>query len=142
MRRRSSCLGPGLAVALGAVGAAGAGGPVVGWGLGEPPPVAVVSAIAAGFNHSCAIQAGTGQVVCWDSNEEGEANPPLAVDGTTGTASAIAAGGAYSCAIQAGTGQVVCWGYNDSGQAAPPPAVDGTTGTASAIAAAPKESPP
>ena len=85
--------------------------------------------------HSCAIQAGTGAVVCWGDNYYGQATPPPSVNGTAGTASAIAAGGGHSCAIQAGTGAVVCWGGNYFGQATPPPSVDGTAGTASAIAA-------
>ena len=47
------------------------------------------SAIAAGRSHSCAIQAGTDEVVCWGSDFSGEASPPASVDGTEGTASAI-----------------------------------------------------
>jgi len=43
-------------------GAAAASGPVVGWGL---VPNITASAIATGLNHGCAIQAGTGAVVCW-----------------------------------------------------------------------------
>ncbi len=35
------------------------------------------TAIAAGgLYHSCAIQAGTGNVVCWGDNSYGEATPP------------------------------------------------------------------
>ncbi len=89
------------------------------------------SAIAAGGNHGCAIQADTGAVVCWGYNYSGQATPPPSVDGTNGTASAIAAGSDHSCAIQADTGAVVCWGF---GQAAPP-WLDGTAAKASAIAA-------
>ena len=65
-----------------------------------------------GRGHSCAIQAGTGAVVCWGDNCSGQATPPASVNGTAGTASAIAAGAVHSCAIQAGTGAVVCWGDN------------------------------
>jgi len=94
------------------------------------------SAIAVGFNHnhSCAIQAGTGAVVCWGRNVSGQATPPPSVDGATGTASAIAAGGFHSCAIQAATGAVVCWGNDSWGQATPPPPVNGAAGMARAIA--------
>jgi hypothetical protein len=78
---------------------------VVGWGAGPPSSVngttGTASAIAAGQWHSCAIQSGTGQVVCWGRNDAGEATPPSSVNGTTGTASAIAAGGVHSLAIQA-----------------------------------------
>jgi hypothetical protein len=93
------------------------------------------SAIAAGSNRSCAIQAGTGVVVCWGDNGYGEATPPPSVDGTAGTASAITVDNTHSCAIQTGTGAVICWGENASGQVTPPPSVDGRAGTASAIAA-------
>ncbi len=55
------------------VNAAHADGPVVGWGQDNygqaSPPTSVSpgtpSAIAAGGIHSCAIQAWTGNVVCW-----------------------------------------------------------------------------
>jgi len=129
-------------------------GNVVCWGYdtdGEATPPAAVdgttgtaTAIAAGgsqmrpvaFGHTCAIQAITGNVVCWgDNGYGGQATPPPSVNGTTGTATVIAAGGIHSCAIQAGSGAVVCWGRNLFGQATPPPSVNGTTGTATAIAA-------
>jgi hypothetical protein len=138
----------------GATDAGASSGPVVGWGsnyylskdyLGQAtPPDAVngvsgtATAIAAGMMHSCAIQAGTGNVVCWGSNYDhfffnyyGQATPPDAVNGVSGTATAIAAGRVHSCAIQAGTGNVVCWG----GGPAPPNAVNGVSGIATAIAA-------
>jgi Regulator of chromosome condensation (RCC1) repeat/PEP-CTERM motif len=113
--------------------AAGAAGPVIGWGAGAPTFTA--SAVAAGDRHSCAIQAGSGAVACWGTDYYGETNPPPSVDGTTGTATAIAAGVDHSCAIQAGSGKVVCWGFNYDGEATPPPSVDGTTGTAFDISA-------
>jgi hypothetical protein len=93
--------------------------------------------IALGYDFGCAIQAGTGVVVCWGRPflDYGQAKPPASVDGRTGTASAIAAGLAHTCAIQSGSSAVVCWGYNSDGRATPPPSVDGTNGTASAIAA-------
>src|SRR5262245_46683851 len=135
-----------LSLAVLAACAARGAGLVVGWGLGAPPPMITATAIAAGYEHSCAIQAGSGAVVCWGNNDFGQATPPSSVDGTAGTASAIAAGGAVgwvfgcvpmglSCAIQAGSGAVVCWGAEVSGETTPPPSVDGTAGTASAIAA-------
>ncbi len=85
--------------------------------------------------HSCAIQAGTGKVVCWGNDADGQATPPASVNGTAGTATAISAGSYHSCAIQAGTGNVVCWGDNANGETTPPPSVNGTIGTATAIAA-------
>ena len=97
------------------------------------------TAIAAGHSFSCAIQAGTGKLICWGTGGLAVPGPPAAVDGTMGTASAVALGEFHCCAIQAGTGKVVCWGdFNHSynyGQATPPASVDGTAGTASAIAA-------
>jgi len=136
--RRSAIVLAALTLAVSAGGAGADSGPVVGWGSGDfrPPPAVdgtagTGSAIAAGYTHSCAIQAGTGAVVCWGSIEYGDITPPSAVDGTEGTAFAIAASTWHSCAIQAGTGAVVCWGV-DFGFT-PPPAVDGTAGSASAI---------
>ncbi len=132
-----------------AANVARAAGPVVGWVGSEDPPASVngtagsATAIAAGLCHSCAIQSGTGAVVCWGGNVEyASVTPPPAVDGTAGTASAIAAGGYFyslgegyacaprSCAIQSATNAVVCWG---SGGTAPPASVDGRAGTATAI---------
>ena len=101
------------------------------------PPASVVrgaSAIAAGDNHSCAIESGTGAVVCWGSDFSGQASPPASVDGSAGSAIAIAAGPFHSCAIQFGTGAVACWGDDFSGQASPPASVDGSAGSAIAIA--------
>jgi len=139
---RGAVLTVALATAWLAAGAARSAGPVVGWGDNSfDQNLGTATAIAAGSYHSCAIQAGTGRVVCWGSNYDvsniyqGQATPPAAVDGKLGTASAITAGGYHSCAIQAGTGHVVCWGNNSGGQATPPPSVDGTAGTATAIAA-------
>src|SRR5262245_547872 len=95
----------GLCFAVLAATAARGAGPVVGWGLGATPKI-TATAVAAGFYHSCAIQASTGAVVCWGDDGYGQATPPPSVDGSAGTGSAIAAGGWHSCAIQAGTGAV------------------------------------
>jgi hypothetical protein len=139
--RRRRCLGVGWRGALTlatwgcllAGGAAAASGPVIEWGRGAAPPEITATAIAAGWSHSCAIEAGTGAVVCWGSNQLGRATPPPSVDGTNGSASAIAAGPWHNCAIQAGTGVIVCWGSHGDLQP-PPSSVNGTDGTASAIA--------
>src|SRR5262249_60531097 len=95
------------------------------------------TAVAAGNHHSCAIQGGTGAVICWGNNSFGEATPPSSVNGTNGSASAItaAAQGSRSCAIQAGTAAGVWWGADPPGGrgAAPPPGrprgADRTVGT-------------
>jgi hypothetical protein len=95
-------------------GAARSAGAVVGWGANsdgqtDGPATPAVS-IAAGDYHSCAIQAANGIVVCWGNDNEGQATPPVAVNGTAGTAGAIEAGVYHSCAIQWYTGNAICWG--------------------------------
>jgi hypothetical protein len=92
-----------------------------------------------GSTESCAIQAGTGKVVCWEGWQG------LMVPASPfGTATAIAVGGndnpfggstLHTCVIRAGTGNVVCRGSNIYGQATPPPSVNGADGTATAISA-------
>ena len=132
-------------------GAAADSGPVVAWpgqsGYTAPPAAlngtdGTATAIAAGGSHDCAIQAGTGAIICWGDNFYGQATPPASVNGTAGSATAIAAGRYHSCAIQAVSSAVVCWGANDAwgfnlnqGQATPPASVNGTNGTATAISA-------
>jgi hypothetical protein len=78
-RRRGEGAGPGISGALAlaacvglvaASSAEGTSGPVVGWGyngFGQATPAASVTtpAIAAGGFHSCAVESGTGAVVCW-----------------------------------------------------------------------------
>lgn len=72
---------------------------VIGWGGDVPRTVRVASAIAAGVFHSCAVQAETGAVVCWDRNDWLQSTPPPAVDGVNGVAIAIAAGHTHTLAI-------------------------------------------
>jgi hypothetical protein len=76
-----------------------------------------------------------GPVVGWGDDNYGQATPPDAVNGVSGTATDIAAGGDHSCAIQAGTGEAICWGNDGYGQATPPDAVNGVSGMAIDIAA-------
>ena len=94
-----------LVVAFGVFPFGASGGPVVAWGF-DPVPDAVngiagtASDIAPGGFHSCAIQAGTGSVVCWGNDRWGLATtPPDAVNGVSGTATDIAAGFWHSLAI-------------------------------------------
>ncbi|PRP90481.1 Regulator of chromosome condensation (RCC1) repeat protein [Enhygromyxa salina] len=84
-------------------------------------------AIAAGYQHSCALLDG-GDVRCWGNAEAGQLGygdeepvgltdlpadrDPLELGGT---ARYIAAGGLHSCAVLEGEG-VICWGNNEYGQ--------------------------
>jgi len=115
-----------------------AGGAVLCWGrnvdgqVGAPPatprlaPGAVmglsgVRALAAGGNHTCAID-DAATVRCWGANESGQLGDggttssymPVAVAGLTDV-DGIVAGGAHSCAHRT-DGSVWCWGANTSGQ--------------------------
>ena len=68
--------------------------------------------------HSCGIRI-DGKVVCWGSNDEGQAPSEPSVD----SFQAIAAGAWHTCGIRT-NGKVVCWGNNANGQAPKGPSVD------------------
>ncbi|MBK9443457.1 MAG: RCC1 repeat-containing protein [Comamonadaceae bacterium] len=77
------------------------------------------TAIAVGYQHSCAIDAGL--VKCWGQNDYGQLGPgsmnpslvPFTVPGITG-ATAVAVSYSHTCALVGGA--VKCWGANKYGQ--------------------------
>jgi alpha-tubulin suppressor-like RCC1 family protein len=80
-----------------------------------------VIAIAAGYDHTCALL-NTGGVQCWGSNTygalgnggTGDQSTPQTVSNIS-NAVAISGGQGHSCALLS-TGAVQCWGYNLNGQ--------------------------
>ncbi|WP_298007635.1 MULTISPECIES: hypothetical protein [Anaerolinea] len=118
-------------------------------------PVAVsglsggVTAIAAGYSHSCA-QKNSGGVVCWGSNAFGQLGDgttlerltPVGVSGLSSGVVAITAGYGLTCALT-NSGGMLCWGDNRYGQLGDgttsgrltPVAVSGLSGGVIAIAA-------
>ena len=87
------------------------------------PGLSGVTAIAAGFNFTCAVTAG-GAVQCWGDNRLGQlgnnstavsvATPVVQVSSLTGV-KAISVGENHACALTT-TGGVLCWGENNYGQ--------------------------
>jgi alpha-tubulin suppressor-like RCC1 family protein len=78
--------------------------------------------LAAGGDHACAITAGTGELLCWGANNDGQlgiadasgADQPTPVKiSLPGRVISVGAGGAHSCAVIEG-GAVWCWGRMSS----------------------------
>jgi hypothetical protein len=57
--------------------------------------------ITTGDNHSCAIQTGTGNAICWGYDAYGQATPSGPIDGVPWTATGVVAGGNHTFAIVA-----------------------------------------
>jgi alpha-tubulin suppressor-like RCC1 family protein len=72
-----------------------------------------VTAISAGFGHSCALTS-AGGVKCWGS-VAGDRLTPVDVPGLSGGVRAIATSGSHSCALTT-AGGIKCWGSNANGQ--------------------------
>jgi cysteine-rich repeat protein len=102
--------------------------PVVNLGEGQ-----TATALVAGFEHTCAVLKGSGEVKCWGHNNEGQlglgnnmnrgdnpgemgdALPAVDLGILGGPTVEIALGREHTCARRK-AGQVKCWGKNDTGQ--------------------------
>ncbi len=99
-----------------------------------------VNSIATGAAHSCAALTGTGGVLCWGSNSNGQLGNPTYATTTTPTAlptfvtnlgagssvQSLAAGTYHTCALLT-SGGVQCWGSNSNGQLGNNTNVDSST---------------
>ena len=82
-----------------------------------------VSAVNAGWAHTCGITGSDRVAKCWGNNEFGQLGDgtterrttPVEVSGLAGGVRAIATGGYHTCAVTA-AGGASCWGWNRYGQ--------------------------
>ncbi len=90
--------------------------------LPSTKPLTSVTAVVAGFSHSCALLTG-GNAVCWGSNANGQLGNdsttgispfPLAVTGGWSFVS-LAAGYGHTCGLTS-SGSAYCWGDNAEGE--------------------------
>lgn len=91
-----------------------------------------VSAVAAGYQHACAVFE-DGHVSCWGDDQEGELGDdgtntepqsPVDAEGIT-NATDVAAGRDFTCALL-DDGTVQCWGLNEVGQLGDSSFIDST----------------
>jgi hypothetical protein len=91
------------------------------------PPEGSYTHISTGYNHACAIEEGSRDIVCWGGCVDGECDSP------PGDYISVAAGGwqrvlsyyytynrAYTCGVTT-TGALRCWGGDDPFEDYPPP---------------------
>jgi alpha-tubulin suppressor-like RCC1 family protein len=87
-----------------------------------PPTLNSASPIAAGGEHTCALNGPSG-VECWGKNDHGQLGDgtnndspvPVGVGGLGSQVKSLAAGLNHTCALTT-AGGVKCWGRNDKGQ--------------------------
>ncbi len=94
---------------------------------GSQNPFLSVSALSAGFDHTCVLDDNLG-LLCWGGNDYGQLGPsvtvqsncnPTPVVACADRVQRIAAGSGFTCAGCEG-GQVLCWGRNNAGQLGDP----------------------
>ena len=118
----------------------GADHPVKISALGQAGGNKAIIAVAAGYNHTCALD-GEGSVFCWGLNDRGQLGDPLVTvdtlphpqptqvvqvgskDGFLHNVTTIAAGEGHTCATSSST--VYCWGDNTYAQSGGDPALAG-----------------
>ena len=77
-------------------------------------PIVSSAALAAGGNHTCAIDSALG-LICWGRNEFGESTVPK----TLKNPRQVGAGFSHTCALD--DNGVTCWGRSSEGQTKVPP---------------------
>ncbi|MHC4126445.1 MAG: RCC1 domain-containing protein, partial [Planctomycetota bacterium] len=84
-------------------------GSLAAWGQGQIPGGNDFADIAAGYNHSLAVES-DGSLQAWGDNDDGQCDVPDSNNFET-----VAAGGWHSVALKS-DGSLDAWGYNTYGQ--------------------------
>lgn len=95
----------------------------------EAPSIKNMAMVSVGAFHTCGVIAGTGTLMCWGTNTNGQVGDGTAIQRNTPTVidlgtsySMVTVGSDFGCAIVAASGALKCWGINVLGQLG-----DGTT---------------